>query len=264
MLTRSKIKQGTTKRLSIWRSPSRSKSVYKGEVFLTWLRDKLAAKGVRSFKDMPKLEGQSRLQIIVSDTTLRRLLVLPRDARKLGIQPDASEVALVVRMSMSIPGFFQPAEFVNPQTGQTHLIVDGGLLSNFPVWLFDRRGAVPRWPTFGLALTPDPEAAPLSKDISATQYAKNPVSTMLEAHDRFFLEQADWARTIEIPTLGVGTVDFDLSEETKLALYRSGQRAARQFIKTWDFAEYIAAFRLPENPQEVLAEATEPNREGLS
>ena len=39
------------------------------------------------------------------------------------------------------------------------MIVDGGMLSNFPVWLFDcDDGDVPEWPTFGLLLVePKPE-----------------------------------------------------------------------------------------------------------
>ena len=84
--------------------------------------------------------------------TSHELLVLPRDARKLGIEPDELEVALAVRMSMSIPIFFEPVLHENPETGETHIIVDGGMLSNFPVWLFDCEDGEPDWPTFGLLL----------------------------------------------------------------------------------------------------------------
>src|ERR671911_251762 len=52
------------------------------------------------------------------------------------------------RMSMSIPVFFEPVRFDNPETGETHVIVDGGMLSNFPVGLFDcEDGEPPEWPT---------------------------------------------------------------------------------------------------------------------
>ena len=87
------------------------------------------------FADDPRF--RSRLQVIASDVTTHELLVLPRDATKLGIEPDELDVALAVRMSMSIPVFFEPVRFENPKTGETHVIVDGGMLSNFPVWLFD-------------------------------------------------------------------------------------------------------------------------------
>jgi NTE family protein len=40
--------------------------------------------------------------------------------------------------------------FANRDTGGEHLIVDGGMLSNFPVWPFDAEA--PQWPTFELKL----------------------------------------------------------------------------------------------------------------
>ena len=76
--------------------------------------------------------------MIASDLTEQRLLVLPRDARTLGIEDlDQLNVALAVRMSMSIPVFFEPVSFTNRRTGREHLIVDGGMLSNLPIWLLD-------------------------------------------------------------------------------------------------------------------------------
>ena len=113
--------------------------VYEGEAFLVWIRDLLEAKGVRTFGNLVRREDTElryryKAQVIASDVTERRLLVLPRDAHKLGVgDPDDLGVALAVRMSMSIPIFFEPVKFANPQTGREHLIVDGGMLSNFPV-----------------------------------------------------------------------------------------------------------------------------------
>lgn len=62
-------------------------------------------------------------------------------------------------MSMSIPIFFQSVRMHNPKTNHVHVVVDGGMLSNYPVWLFDcEPGETPRWPTFGLLLVePDPK-----------------------------------------------------------------------------------------------------------
>ena len=130
--------------------------IYEGDYFLEWMREKLAAKGVRTFGDLVRdetsddLRYRYRLQVIASDVTERRLLVLPRDAEALGVEPDDLEVAYAVRMSMSIPIFFEP---VRHRVGdEEHLIVDGGMLSNYPVWLFDCRDGEPDWPTFGLLL----------------------------------------------------------------------------------------------------------------
>jgi len=67
-------------------------------------------------------------------------------------------------------------------------------------------------------------------------------------HDRLYVEQANYARTIAIPTLGVRTTEFDITPERAQALYESGRQAATQFLSTWDFAAYIAAFRRGREP----------------
>ena len=234
--------------------------LYEGDRFLEWIRELLTAKGVTTFADLvhPDYEGdpkfRSRLQVIASDITTHQLLVLPRDAGRLGIEPDELDVGLAVRMSMSIPVFFEPVRHENEKTGETHMIVDGGMLSNFPVWLFDCEDGEPEWPTFGLLLVEPKPSTPigvrLPKERSATRgpkavvdYVKSLAQTMMEAHDRMYIEQANYARTIPIPTLGVGTTEFDLSPERALALYDSGRQAAAKFLDTWDFEAYIAEFR---------------------
>jgi NTE family protein len=234
--------------------------LYEGERFLGWIRELLEAKGVRTFADLVHPDYaddplyRSRLQVIASDVTTHELLVLPRDAGKLGIDPDELDVALAVRMSMSIPVFFEPARFANPKTGREHVIVDGGMLSNFPVWLFDCEDGLPDWPTFGLLLVEPQPSVPIGARLpdsrmsghgpkAVVEYVKALAQTMMEAHDRLYVEQSSYARTIPIPTLGVGTTEFDLSPERALALFDSGRWAAEKFLATWDFDAYIAEFR---------------------
>jgi NTE family protein len=234
--------------------------LYEGERFLGWIRELLEAKGVRTFADLVHPDYaddplyRSRLQVIASDVTTHELLVLPRDAGKLGIEPDELDVALAVRMSMSIPVFFEPARFANPKTGREHVIVDGGMLSNFPVWLFDCEDGLPDWPTFGLLLVEPKPSVPIGARLpeskmsghgprAVVEYVKALAQTMMEAHDRLYVEQSSYARTIPIPTLGVGTTEFDLSPERALALFDSGRWAAEKFLATWDFDAYIAEFR---------------------
>lgn len=235
------------------------KGIYEGDALLAFVSRLLKAKGVRTFSDLihpefaDKPRYRFRAQVIVSDLTERRLLVLPRDAERLGMRPEDLDVALSVRMSMSIPIFFEPVRFRHPQTGQEHLIVDGGILSNFPVWLFDTDGEPP-WPTFGLLLVePDPRV-PVSERLprpvaargaagSVVDYVKSIVQTMMEAHDRLYVESADFARTIPIPTLGIAGTEFHLPRGRALDLYESGRAAAERFLSSWDFEGYVAEFR---------------------
>ncbi len=138
--------------------------VYEGRRFLQWMTEKLDRKGVRTFGDLAPTGSEDpkrafRLQVIASDVTRHEMLVLPRDAQKIGSTPQTLSIAYAVRMSMSIPIFFEPVNHSNHSTGVEHLIVDGGMLSNFPVWLFDAEE--PQWPTFGLKFIEEDARAPL-------------------------------------------------------------------------------------------------------
>jgi NTE family protein len=235
--------------------------LYEGNRLEAWIRDLLAQRGVRTFADLPAGDRsadpryRSRLQVTATDVTSNRLLVLPRDAAELGLDPDRLEVARAVRMSMSIPIFFEPVSLVNERTKHAHVVVDGAVLSNFPVWLFDSEDRKdPAWPTFGLfAVDPDPKS-PIGQRLPAPErgrrgagdfvrYAKAMADALMEAHDRMYVREEDFARTIAIPTLGMATTAFDITYDDKAALYQSGRDAAARFLETWDFAGYVAAFR---------------------
>ncbi len=246
----------------------KDEGIFEGRRLLEWLRELLAQRGVSTFGDLVDEHSAQepryryRLQVIASDITARRLLVLPRDATRFGIDPDELGVAEAVRMSMSIPIFFEPWRWVTkqdekrPGNGEEHLIVDGGVLSNFPVWLFDSDGEPP-WPTFGLMLVEPEPRKPVSVRLDASGGGSHPnifdfvkalVQTMLEAHDRMYLENDSYVRTIGVPTLGVRTTEFDLSRRRAEQLYQSGRSAAEKFLQTWNFDEYKLAFRDQESP----------------
>ena len=78
---------------------------------------------------------------------------------------------------------------------------------------------------------------------SVVDYVKALASTMMEAHDRLYLEKATFVRTIPIPTLGVGTTEFDITPERVRAIYESGRKAAFDFLDRWDFEAYKAEYR---------------------
>lgn len=245
--------------------------IYKGDAFFEQMSQLLEKKGVRTFHDLvhPAYTSEPRyrykVQVIASDVTEHRLLLLPRDAEKLGVAPDDLNVALAVRMSMSIPIFFEPVRFHNPKTGREHIIVDGGMLSNFPVWVFDSPG-VPEWPTFGIRLVQDdprseldgqpPLLAPHSGTTTVVEYVESLVHTMMEAHDRLYMDQSTFVRTVTIPTGNIASTNFNLSPEQVTQLYQSGRAAAQQFLTAWDFPAYVAGFRSGTEPhrRQLLAE----------
>ena len=123
-----------------------SDGVYRGAYLERLLAGLLADLGVRTFGDLRTGEEPEQfawsLVVTASDLSRRRLVRIPWDLGSYGIDPDGFSVARAVHASSAIPYVFEPVRV----GGATW--VDGGLLSSFPVELFDR--ADPRWPTFGI------------------------------------------------------------------------------------------------------------------
>lgn len=233
--------------------------IYKGEYVKTWLREQLATKKVEKFADLhldppdPVLgaDRQERLVVMTSDLSDGVLRRLPWDYPAFGLTADAVPVVDAVRASMSIPFFYEPVKLDNAKH-KACWFVDGGMLSNFPVDVFDRTdGRPPRWPTFGIKLSARPEAAQVVNEVHGTlSMAKAMLETMTSFYDRMHVgEPAVLARTIFIDTMKVRATDFDIDDATKNKLYENGRTAAEVFLDggkgwpAWNFQDYIAKYR---------------------
>lgn len=217
----------------------RYKGVYTTNYLEAWIEGLLKAKGKERFKDILE-DGKSKLKIIACDITNRRMIILPEDLSLYGIDPMEFSIAKAVSMSISIPFFFAPAEL--KEKNSIDLIVDGGLVSNFPVWIFDVDGK-PRWPTFGFRLWENNKSRNSLGKTDIISYALDVVGTLLDKNEEVYLKDKDQVRTMNIPTLGIGTVDFDIKEEMAKKLYLSGYNTAVNFVKQWDFKNYVMRYR---------------------
>lgn len=228
--------------------------VYEGDAVAEWVAERLEAKGVQTFGDLrlpDDLEGdlpierRYRLVVMASDISRGRLIRLPWDYPDYGLEPDEQRVADAVRASTAIPFYYEPVRLLGGR-GYHHILVDGGMLSNFPVDAFDRTdGRAPRWPTFGVKLSSRPEDRARPEDVSNTfEFAKALVSTMTSFHDHLHLDDPCVVRrTIFVDTFGVRATDFEIDTATKTRLYENGRHAAGRFLDRWDFDRYVEECR---------------------
>ncbi|MFC1995171.1 patatin-like phospholipase family protein [Chloroflexota bacterium] len=227
------------------------KGIYEGNFLENWIRDLLRQKGIETFGDLIVEEFKSderyrfKLRVIASDITRGRMLVLPQDIADFAIRPEDLDVATAVRMSMSIPFFYEPVKLKKRKSDEASYIVDGGLLSNFPVWLFDSESGMPEWPTFGFKLAEPEEGSP-NRIRGPVSLLAALFSTMMEAHDARYIEDTEFVRTVAIPTLGIKTTEFDISPARSEELYQSGRQAAEKFFDTWNFERYASKYRREE------------------
>ena len=196
-----------------------------------------------------------RLRVIASDVTAGRMLVLPHDIEGfsltrngLALTPDTLPLVQAVRMSMSFPFLYTPV--VLWQGDRPHFIVDGGLLSNFPVWLFDTGGTrTPARPTWGFRVhggtTADdlPPQRRIRLPFWRLALARAMFQAASEAWDRERAAHAQTVRTVDIPTGRISTTDFNLSDEDAAFLRASGEESARRFYESRDTRAYLVPFQ---------------------
>jgi NTE family protein len=210
-----------------------------GDYLAEWLGPELAKAGVTTFADLAlddpgtALAPDQRYALVVhaSDLSRKALVRLPWDYRHYGLAGGEQPVVAAVRASISIPFYFRPVQVPTDRGRVTW--VDGSLLSNFPITVFDRTdGHPPRWPTWGVKLSGEPaEQAPDRPVRTAPGVAAAGLRTLTGDWNRYGLADAGVnRRTIYVDTTGVSETDFDIDEATRRALFANGQAAARRFL----------------------------------
>lgn len=209
---------------------------------LEWIREVLDAGGIRTFGDLradaddEPPERSYRLVVRCLDVVHRRVVRLPWDYPRYGLEPDEQPVAEAVRASMSIPFVYQPVTLGDPGTEAAGLLIDGGLTSGFPVSIFDRPdGAEPRWPTFGIRLLArERPQEGLPNDAATTRMI---LEALLDASDLLEpLTTCDERRTVRIDVSEVGALEVDIDAGDEVVA--RGRSEMDAFLDTWDEEAY--------------------------
>ena len=230
---------------------------YSADAFLVWLERKLYEglwnDGPRRFGGMTLNEFHNAtgkdLSLVAADTSAGQLLVLNHRT-----SPDLP-VVRAVRMSMSIPLLWQEVvwkkEWGKYRTRNVagHSIVDGGLLSNFPLELFlsdmpdvtavmgrKRSEHVlgllidERLPVKDAPAQPKKKKGPAIDRLPAVQRLNGLLNTVLGARDTMVMNAFEDC-VIHLPAQGYGTTEFDMSDRRREALVAAGQAAMQAYFK---------------------------------
>jgi NTE family protein len=249
---------------------------YSADHFIEWLAGKLDSGSVdgkkRSFSKMTleefyKATGKD-LTLCVTDTTWHMMLALNHRTA-----PDCPLI-WAVRMSMSIPLLWQEVVWESgwgkyrDQDITGHSIVDGGVLSNFPIELFlsdlpsitSLMGPKSSNNVLGMLIdeTLEVEGAATAQkshgriDISqlkTVQRIGGVVNTMLEAHDKSVITTFE-KLVVRLPAKGYGTTEFDMSDERRELLVDAGRKAMKVYFDGQSQAPAIMAEKM-QTPQDI-------------
>src|SRR5699024_7294495 len=154
-----------------------------------------AYKNVYTFSDLK--EGY--LKVVVSDLTLGKLVVIPDDLERVyGIDPIKFSVAKAVRMSAGFPYFFMPKK-IQGINKEKSLIVDGGVLSNFPLCIFENGEGKNKRTLLGVKISSNIEEGKENNIKNAVDMFSALFSTMKLAHDSRYISKKNESNIIFIP-----------------------------------------------------------------
>lgn len=129
-----------------------------------------------------------------------------------------------IRESASIPLFYCPV------INEDKVIVDGGVLNNYPIQkLYEY---LPREQVFGAKLTNSAPSNRLKnkKPTNVLEYIRILVQMLHDQNLRVHVSKDDWKQTINIDIGKVSATDFNISKEGKMKLIKQGQAATRSFF----------------------------------
>lgn len=230
---------------------------YAADPFITWLEKKLDSGtwsgGQRAFSKMTLSQlfdaTGVEVSVVASDTTDGRLLVLNHRTA-----PDCP-VVWAVRMSMSIPLVWDEVIWKSSwgkylgRDMTDHAIVDGGLLSNFPIELFisDEQQVVKLMgpkkgnPVLGMLIdehlpVPMPKARGMIVDVNikpgelrTVQRLQRLANAATSAHDKMVIDEFS-NLIVRLPAAGYGTTEFEMSDERRMALVNAGRSAMASYF----------------------------------
>jgi NTE family protein len=233
---------------------------YSADAFVAWLQQRL---------DAPRPQGEQRaysrltlaqfhqasgadLSLVAADTTGQQMLVLNHRTA-----PDCPLV-YAVRMSMSVPLLWDEVEW-RAEWGSYrgrdiagHIIVDGGLLSNFPLELFvsdaplvtavmGRKTADhalglfidESLPVAGAPARPQALGGarwlPSLDRFKTVNRLQALVETVTQARDKSIMDAFSHL-VIRLPAGGYGTTEFDMTPERREALVNAGCQAMAAYL----------------------------------
>ncbi|HYA34979.1 MAG TPA: patatin-like phospholipase family protein [Candidatus Binataceae bacterium] len=192
------------------------KGIYSTNGIESWLNSLLLAKGVDGDRGITKAQQskfrrQVPCRIVSTDLTNGRPKVYRSE------EDGGKGLAKAVLQSLSIPLFFQP------YSDGGDLFVDGGVVSNYPTWLFHESD----FPTIGVRLrSTSPQGA--KSDSGTVDYLRSLLNTMLSGNDERE-RMAPRLREILIPANTVSSIKFKLSKAEEGDLFAAGHTAALNF-----------------------------------
>lgn len=220
---------------------------YEGNKIITLLekliKNKLGSKDI-TFNDLHFLR-QSQIEKNGS-STLKDLYVISANISRMEVAVMSYEselyknipIAHAIRASMAIPGLFVPKKIKLADDNEPEYFVDGGVVKNYYLDLFDEDGK-PNKHTLGFRIDTalqfkaidEGESLPPKPIKHMTTYWTRVINALTSEQKLEFRSKEDLARSVISNTGDIGTAEFNLSLQQKKFLLARGAEAGIKAVK---------------------------------
>lgn len=205
--------------------------IYKGDFFYDWISGLIEQKigdPEITFAELAVIDERMDLYLTGTNLTRQRTEVYSH------MNTPTMQIREAVRITMSIPFFFRAI------VRKDDILVDGGLIYNYPIDIFDDQCDTNK--TIGFRVDS-------SKEINAYRNGNYPNAQIVDFSDfvlsifqlysavsnREHLSIDNYCRTGFIDSLDIGTTEFDITPERIEKLVQSGENGARTFFEKFEY-----------------------------
>lgn len=223
----------------IWRLKNEY-GFYKGDKFHGWIKSLLEQKSRMKDPTFKDIYDKFGITLIITGCCLNKGTTYYFSHTN--PKYEDMSVALAVRISMSIPLFWKAVNL------DGDIMVDGGVLDNYPIWVFDTitdditdditdeptKSKHPE--TLGFKLMTKHEHAgktpmlPDDKIDGLVSYFKALLGSMMVQIERGHIRDDYWKRTVCIDTGDISSLHFNITQDEKNFLIEQGYESARAFF----------------------------------
>lgn len=243
---------------------------HKGKAMLEWLEDIICRKTGSPDTTFGQLQIEKEeksfkdLYIIGTNTNTHFSTIFSHETHS------SMRIADAIRISMSIPLFFEAVEYEND------IYVDGGVLMNYPIKLFDRKkylqnsknGIItPAYAELQLESAENPfvcntetlgfriesytqrniligQPAERHEIKNVYQFTKNLIGTVLDFQQNISLHDLDSDRTVYVININkISAINFDITPEEKDVLIQSGRDSTTTYFSNFENPEILMSNR---------------------
>ena len=227
-----------------FRRYAKTLGLYDGRRIERFLREKIGTKIPSLLKQLEinfhdlQENGGKQLKIVATDLQRREPAVFEHGPH------GGSSVIRAVRASTAYPFVFRPVEIEDTR------LVDGGLASNVPVFLFREEQKRTRYPVFAFDVGAAKDR--LLNGYGLNEYVRDLLTAALEAGDSALRRSLPGIEYIKVPLPDqLDALDFKVKKDIREALYNAGYEVVRKFLEGYYPLKLLAKLEEPDVKKEL-------------